>query len=294
MPKVKKPVPISLEILDVISLHEKYGIPIYQDHISSDKNISSEYNDEATTVLVNIQPNKACTPTLSIPHEHEQRIKYNTESKEKIDCFRNMIDYETKKSVQDLEYCCFWCRHLIGGFKIGCPINYKPAQVIKEHSSKITGDTFIIQEDIQMSRISEFLNCNSTKEWNGGNYYISYGVFCSVHCCQAWINDAKYDKRWANKTSNMTSYLIDYYNSFVSKKNKVSRIKPAPHWKSLKNYGGNLTISEFREGFIAMEEIKRAQSIFTPKFVPITDIIEHRHLLASSTGNKHNIPLSKI
>ena len=291
MPKIKKPVSITLNTLDIKNIHAKYNIPF----------LKSEDKEEGTK-LIELSAKNGCTPTLPIPKGLEDKytnyninysipslgsdgntISYRTETRQKIECVHSMIDYDTQRPVQEMEYNCFWCRHPIGGFRIGCPLQYKPMQVIKVHQSKITKDTHIIQENSQESRIKEFLDCESTKEWNQGSYYESYGVFCSVHCCQAWINDSKYDIRWQTKLRDSTALLIDYYNSFVSKKNKITYIKPAPHWNSLKVYGGNLTISKFREDFINMEEIPRSITIPIPKFVPIIQIKEHRHLLAVST-----------
>ena len=78
-------------------------------------------------------------------------------------------------------------------------------------------------------------------------YYETDGIFCSFNCCYSWIQENKH-----NSLYNLSeTLLLKMYNDFTGTIDLVP-VK-APHWRNLKEYGGTLSIDEFRRGFNKME-----------------------------------------
>lgn len=71
------------------------------------------------------------------------------------------------------------------------------------------------------------------------------GVVCSFNCMLAYITE--YDN-YKYKDSASLIHLI-YHKIFPTKNILISDLKPAPSWKLLKPYGGELTIDEYRKSF---------------------------------------------
>ena len=118
----------------------------------------------------------------------------------------------------------------------------------KEDMPKITESTeryikhmYTIKEDITISRrlsLNENRISLSIKE-----YYETDGIFCSFNCCKAFINDNKHK----NIYNHSLTLLTKMYNDMLG--TTVSVIDTAPHWRNLEEYGGHLSISEFRNSF---------------------------------------------
>lgn len=87
------------------------------------------------------------------------------------------------------------------------------------------------------------------------SHFTCIGNFCSFNCVKAYnlnLNDMQVEKR-----NNMINVM--YYQMY----NKVEEIVPAPHWITLKDYGGVLTIDEFRD----LNNTKKSFVVLNP---PIT------------------------
>jgi hypothetical protein len=89
------------------------------------------------------------------------------------------------------------------------------------------------------------------------NYYLTDGVFCSFNCTAAYINDNKH-----NRLYNESHILLNrIYNKITSgtaagelrRGIELKAVFPAPHWRTLKEYGGHLTIKQFRDSFGKLE-----------------------------------------
>ncbi len=71
------------------------------------------------------------------------------------------------------------------------------------------------------------------------------GVFCSFNCMLSYTSE--YDN-YKYKDSISLIHLL--YQAVFPKKNiLITDLKPAPSWKLLKPYGGELTIDEYRKSF---------------------------------------------
>lgn len=80
------------------------------------------------------------------------------------------------------------------------------------------------------------------------NKYITDGIFCSFNCCMAYIND-----NYKNELYEQSTVLLHqiYFKLF----NNETNIKPASSWKLLTDYGGTLSIEEFRQSFNSINYI---------------------------------------
>lgn len=100
------------------------------------------------------------------------------------------------------------------------------------------------------------------------NTYTVDGIFCSFNCCKAFIDTKKHDSLYTNSDNLINKLYFDIYNNNI-------QIKKAPTWKLLNTYGGNQSISKFRESF-NMIEYKDNNNYITqiPEQFPISWIIE--------------------
>lgn len=152
--------------------------------------------------------------------DNSQEISFYDENKKKVYCFVSKID-QTKID----EYHCFWCTLPLKDYTktfISIPTRYISEQKKIQQKSSLNGkDVFTIHENV----------------FTGNDYYESEGIFCSFNCCKSYILD--------NKAYNQTlslSFLNDIWQS-----NNSEELLPAPHWQTLKIYGGKYSTEEFRK-----------------------------------------------
>lgn len=70
-------------------------------------------------------------------------------------------------------------------------------------------------------------------------HYEVYGCFCSFNCALAYLNQGKFDKK-----NEKLAYLYLMYRKIFGKE---PIINPSPPKEILTEYGGNMTIEEYRE-----------------------------------------------
>ena len=101
-------------------------------------------------------------------------------------------------------------------------------------------------------------------------YYITDGIFCSFNCCLAFIKDNWYNSMY----SNSETLLNQIYNKLF---NNTQKFLEAPSWRLLKDYGGGLTIQEFRQSFNKIEYIDNNDYLIEyPKCKPCGFIFEKK------------------
>lgn len=236
-------------------------------NINTDK-VDIKYN---ITLISNInhvdQPTNTTKLTeLNIDHTMDI-ISFLDESKRLYQCNISMIDFSSGKDVESFKYKCFWCRHNFNSISIGCPIEYVSSNAIKTYYSEVSKDNYIIKENITKNKRLNFespennfnININIKKQ----EHFCTDGIFCSFNCCKAYIKDNKYNSLY-NKSDTLLSKL---YTEMTGEKNSII-INPAPHWRLLQEYGGNMTIAQFRENFnkanYEFHGIYKKQEIFKP------------------------------
>src|SRR3990167_8167656 len=215
----------TLENINTEQIDHKYGIAVVS-NITEDENP----NPSVTTKINDL---------LDIKKSPEI-VSFLDESKHSRKCTISMVDFITNKQIQNGEtYKCFWDGEFIPESvqPIGCPVKYNAHQGIKHYYSEITKDWYTIKENVTKTRFNE-LGKNTDKRIAviDRDYYLTDGIFCSFNCCMAYIDFySKIDSLYRDSAT----LLLKMYNTIHPE--KVNIIEPAPHWRKLKCYGGNLT-----------------------------------------------------
>ena len=227
------------------------------------KNINTEKIDKnygitlTSNISHNVEPPTNTTTITELTDNDKNTsldiVSFLDESKRLYQCNVSMIDFSTGKNADSLKgYKCYWCRHSFTTTSIGCPIRYISSNVTKRYHSEVSKDDYTINENITtyknnlMSNINLFVTKNkATLTINKGNYYETDGIFCSFNCCKAFIKDNKH----INLYELSENLLIKLYTDMNESDIKSIKINPAPHWRLLKDYGGYLTIEQFRDNF---------------------------------------------
>ena len=193
---------------------------------------------------------------LTINTSESKCFSYLDEAKRIHRCLCPQLDINGNKLEQKTVTNCFWCRNQFSSMPIGVPMKYVPSQSIKEYYSEITKDTYTIRENIskekrqELEKSLEENNQENNQENNikikKNEYYIVDGCFCSFNCVYAYILENNTNIEYIYSTS----LLAEMYQELFKQE---FDIMPAPNWRLLIQYGGSLTIDEFREQFNKVE-----------------------------------------
>jgi hypothetical protein len=162
--------------------------------------------------------------------------------------FVDYIKYGSLPNRTDLS--CWHDHHPFSTSPIGCPIRFVD-QALEKHQI----DTHYITTTTP----------NQPPRINTNCYYLTMGIFCSFPCVLAFINSHKNESLYKDSKSLLYSL---YYKLYATE----MKIKPANDWQCLKNYGGNMTIEEFRRTFctcnyVITPDIKRPFMVSVGKHV---------------------------
>ena len=163
----------------------------------------------------------------------DQTITYLGHSKQVHKCNISMIDFNSCKEVTMLKYHCFWCRFPFSNQPIGCPTSFTPSKKIIKYKSAINQHEYSITEP----------SCDP----GDNSFYKTDGVFCSFNCCMAFINDNNKNPLYSNSANLLSKLYTDIYNI------RIKKINPAPHWRTIVQYGGFMNINQFRDSFEKIE-----------------------------------------
>jgi len=217
--------------------------------------------------------------SLSIPGDHLQdswrpkdtvTLTYLDECKKEHECVSTMISASQKSeslSEQSLLHC-FWCRHPFPHRPIGVPISYVPNRVHKQYYSEITQDTYILRENVdKLKPVLEGKQPTSSVLPQFRDYYVSDGVFCSFNCAMAFIKDCRHDPVYQQSETLLNKIYHEVYGS------DTTPIEPSPSWRLLRNYGGHLTIEDFRRNLFKID-YRPMENVLMPTFRPIGFLFE--------------------
>lgn len=127
------------------------------------------------------------------------------------------MEVVTKKSK-----ICFWDKHKFDNEPVYCPIFYKPKQIVKKKNDYYINQNVIKDHKNKEDEIIKeeiFYDC----------------VFCSRSCCLAWIED-----NFNNPKYQQSRYI--FFNNF-----DYGNVFKSNHWETLIDFGGFLTLEQFRE-----------------------------------------------
>lgn len=154
--------------------------------------------------------------------------------------------YSTTQVNPNKQLKCFWCRNYPenDSLTIGCPVNFHHEYKQIEVTSKLNKTLTLFNQDVEHG------------------YYETDGVFCSFNCCLAFIEDNKHKFIYSKSEHFLKKIYYDYQVSIEKKKKESSgennvnidisdipELLPAPHWRLLDEYGGDLNIQTFRLTF---------------------------------------------
>lgn len=256
--KRKTKYPFVLKDLDIEEVCKKFGY---------------SYNQDICNITKNLPRNSNVTKLDEIITEPESEFSYLDETKNKRKIIISMIDYQNKEQIKKCK--CFWCRNVFDTHPLGCPIRYVPHMIVKKYFSHITKDYYTIKEEISNTKfenvyndlLGENNNENVLIQLIKNDYYETDGIFCSFNCCLAWIKDNSHNNLYTNSV-----YLLHqmYYSYFDIQ----HQIHPAPHWRMLKEYGGHLSIDDYRSSFNKVIYDNEHYIRTLPKTKPIGQIFE--------------------
>lgn len=222
-------------------------------------------------IILNIE-DKNATKTTKISDlnlDKNETITFLDESKRAHKCMISMVDFNTKADVVNMKYNCYWDRHPFTSKPIGCPIRYVPSQAIKTYHSHISRDQYTIKENIT-NRIGDVLEEEGNEQITikKCDYYETDGIFCSFNCCKSFIMENSHNSLYKNSLM----LLLKMYNDMTG--GKVTNIINAPHWRLLESYGGNMTITKFRENLNKNDYEFYGETRSYPKFLSIGMMFE--------------------
>jgi hypothetical protein len=214
---------------NIDNINAKYGLVIIS-------NISKEVKEETNTTKI--------TDIISLESDHS--VSFLDENKKETKCITTMVEYlNMNRLPEKTDIHCFWCRHSFTTRPIGCPIKFVNSCIEKSYVSQITKDKYYMKENLTKNKLKKInlneLEIEVTPIEN--DYFLTDGNFCSFNCVLAFIKDNNHNNFYRESYS----LLHTLYESFVNK--KMNKIIPAPHWRLLKSYGGNMNIEEYRNSF---------------------------------------------
>jgi hypothetical protein len=171
------------------------------------------------------------------------------ESKKDHQCVVTMKKYITQETLPTSTMVhCFWCRHSFTYKPIGCPIEYIPNRIIKKYHSEITKDIYVLRENVTSSQLKDVKPEDPSEiQVQNRDYYLMDGLFCSFNCCLSFIKDHSSEALYHNSETYLNKIYYDIFGTSASK------LICAPSWRLLKDYGGHMTIDEYRKNFYKVD-----------------------------------------
>jgi hypothetical protein len=216
-----------LKNIDINSINTNYGLIIIS-------NLNKDKGDNKTITKI--------TDVISSDIEHS--ITFLDENKKETNCVATMVDVVyNNKLPSSTPIKCFWCKHNFDWNPIGCPIKYVNPLIEKSYISQITKDKYYMRENIIKSKLKNIINIDKNFEITEYpfNHYLTDGIFCSFNCCLSFIKDNPHDILYKESYSLLHSMYFD----LVGK--KMAKIIQSPHWRLLKDFGGHISIEDFRK-----------------------------------------------
>lgn len=191
---------------------------------------------------------------LELIKETPEVISFLDESKRLHKCTVTMVDF-AHPNRGPTGYKCFWDRNNIphNVQPIGCPIRYVPHRATKSYLSEISKETYSISEPVTGTRAKQIITKNDPRfHLDKKGYYETDGIFCSFNCCMSYIEAP--ENRHNPLYRHSQQLLLQMYRDIHETK-EVVEIIPAPHWRMLTDFGGTLSIEQFRQSFNKVEYI---------------------------------------
>lgn len=205
----------------------------------------------------------------------ENTFSYLDESKQSHRCQVTMTGLLDTSMPKVTKMCCFWCRNSFSHPPVGLPVRYVPSRITKTYHSEITKDGYCITDNITMSRYASVgtLAESQMSEYDLSHdhpeYFIVDGVFCSFNCASAFAHECRKDPKY---TASM-NLLTQLYTKAFGRAPPVGGIERAPSWRLLKDYGGPMSIEEFRSSFSCVKYDDINDHVYIPPVGPYVSTV---------------------
>lgn len=215
-------------------------------NVKSKKPMFIEGDNDSTIPSTILDTDSDDIPISDLLHERSKRVLYFLDTRKiQHKLWGIMIDVtENGPLPVTTSKPCWWCHHTFYTMPIGCPLRYH------SHPTTISGGAANASAGIGPSlfqkRFEEKLISANYDITSGSDFFETEGYFCSFPCCKAYITYQKNSIKY--KDSNSLLSLL--YRTFYKRE---ADFPEAPSWKLLKEYGGHLTIEEFRATFGQLE-----------------------------------------
>lgn len=193
-------------------------------------------------------------PISELLHEKSKRASYYIDPRKmQHKLWGVMIDVTENGSLPiSTSKSCWWCRSPFHSLPIGCPLKY---------SSPTTTSPIDRQRMADKLTAANFPPTPIEKL----DFFETEGYFCSFPCCKAYIISQRSSIKYKDSAALLGLLYTTIYGSKAS-------FPTAPSWKILKEYGGHLTIQEFRMTFGQLEynetiNIRRPYMFATAQFI---------------------------
>ncbi len=201
--------------------------------------VENRYNISTNNAL-DTQPTHATTGVSELSLEYstpdaDVAYSYMDESKREHTCVVTMVNHLSRERTSEhTSTHCFWDHAPFDTTPVGCPVRYVASQVVRTYASDGVKDKMVIRENINHRSEDEDSVVNG--------YYEVDGVFCSLQCCLAFINDPANTRNplYVNSASLLRRMARDLFGG------SVGVILPADHWRTLAVYDGHQSIERFR------------------------------------------------
>lgn len=183
-----------------------------------------------------------------------------------------MIDYIKKQKLPEtLSERCWWCRNPFETKPIGCPLRYETQTIIKTFTSDVSKEHFVLEQPLPADE-----KVDDEEYTVLPSYYETDGVFCSFNCCRAFIEEQLFSSKVKHMYKDSMYLLMKMYCDTHGQ--YPSKLRPAPSWQLLKEYGGYMTIQEFRSGFNVNCYNEKGFLTEIPHIKPMGRIFEETYL----------------
>lgn len=240
----------SIKSIDTVSTDIKYGI----NNIT--KKSVPKNSTKISDLQVSMEPNT---------------ISFLDEAKKPKKCIPTMLSKDGDFLPEKTAIKCYWCRNSFDNTPIGCPMRYVQSQIEKSYISEITKDKYTIKENSGKSSFELEENNNIEYKIYDKDYYETEGILCSFNCLLSYILDNKKNPLYANSKLLMYKLYFDIFGCYPKD------LIPAPSWKLLIEYGGHLTIDDYRKTFNKIQYIELGKVIYIPKFKTVEYLFEEKN-----------------
>lgn len=221
-----------------------------------------------------IEEKTECTKIDEIIDTEPEIFSFLDETQRSHKCYITMTDYLSREKLPaKTSISCFWDRNLFTTMPIGCPIKYIPSKLEKSYYSEITKDKYIILENISENvrkKIEEEKTQKKSLKIQINEHYETDGIFCSFNCVLAFIENEKRNPVYKDSKHLLMRMYSDIFGP------EIPVFIKAPSWRLLSDYGGHLSITEFRKNFNRVEYKEIANIREFPKCKPIGVVFEEK------------------